>query len=187
MAAAFALTASAAQAAVTVEYDDGQTVDLELSEDGTSLSGSFAADVIGTGGDPSFTASYTFFVPGSGNVSIAAISILTSQQSNIDFYSSYLDGVIPFTVTNGVVDQLAISLQTISAGFHTFQLNGNLNAPSGEGTGSLGGSVSFALAPGGVPEPATWGLFILGFGAIGAGLRRRSGAVRVSKANLNFA
>ena len=38
-----------------------------------------------------------------------------------------------------------------------------------------------------VPEPATWALFILGFGVIGATLRRRSGAVRVSKAQLHFA
>jgi hypothetical protein len=187
MAGAFALAgASAAQAAVTVDYDDGQFVDLELAASGTSYSGSFAADVIGTGGDPTFTASFSFFVPGSGQVSIAGISILTSEQSNINFYSAYLDGTLPFFITNGVVDQAVLSMQTISAGSHTFQLNGFLNPPSGEGTGSLGGSVSFALAAA-VPEPATWALFILGFGAIGATLRRRSGAVRVRKAELNFA
>ncbi len=33
--------------------------------------------------------------------------------------------------------------------------------------------LSFALAPGGVPEPATWGLMILGFGLAGGALRRR--------------
>lgn len=38
-----------------------------------------------------------------------------------------------------------------------------------------------------VPEPATWALFILGFGAIGHTMRRRSSKVRVAKASLNFA
>lgn len=38
-----------------------------------------------------------------------------------------------------------------------------------------------------VPEPTTWALFILGFGAIGGAMRRRSGKVRVAKASLNFA
>lgn len=38
-----------------------------------------------------------------------------------------------------------------------------------------------------VPEPTTWALFILGFGMIGAALRRRSRAVRDIKAKLNFA
>lgn len=186
-AAAFAVSAaSAAHAAVTVEYDDGQAIDLETSADGLNYSGSFAADVIGNGGDPTFTATFSFVVPGSGMVSIAGISIQTSEQSNIDFYSAYLDGTIPFFITNGTVDTIALTMQQISAGTHTFQLNGRLNPPSGLGAGSLGGSVSFALA-GAVPEPTTWALFILGFGAVGGALRRRSSAVRVSKAKLNFA
>lgn len=37
------------------------------------------------------------------------------------------------------------------------------------------------VAPG-VPEPATWGLMILGFGAVGAGMRRRSAKVRYAAA-----
>lgn len=184
IAAATALAAAgAAQAAVVVEYDQGQTIDLDATGDGLTYSGSFAADVIGSGGDPAFTASFSFTVPEDGEVSIAGISIRTSARSNIDFSSGYLDGTIPFLVTNGVIDQLALSMTGVSAGFHTIQLNGNLNAPSGEGVGSIGGSLSFAL----VPEPATWALFIMGFGTVGAALRRRTGAVRVTKAKLTFA
>ena len=43
------------------------------------------------------------------------------------------------------------------------------------------GSIAFDISTGlgaGVPEPATWGMLILGFGAIGAGLRRRTTKVR---------
>ena len=51
---------------------------------------------------------------------------------------------------------------------------------------SLGGYVdNITLAS--VPEPATWALFILGFGAIGSTLRRRNASVRVARASLNFA
>lgn len=44
--------------------------------------------------------------------------------------------------------------------------------------GQTGGSArdyqgSFSLSSGGVPEPATWGLMILGFGAVGGMMRRR--------------
>jgi len=46
----------------------------------------------------------------------------------------------------------------------------------------------FAItAPTAVPEPATWAMFILGFGALGFGLRRRNAQVTASKAKLNFA
>lgn len=51
---------------------------------------------------------------------------------------------------------------------------------------SLGGYIdNITLAA--VPEPTTWALFILGFGAIGYAMRRRSSKVRVAKASLNFA
>lgn len=33
--------------------------------------------------------------------------------------------------------------------------------------------LSFAVAPGAVPEPASWAMMIVGFGVVGAGLRRR--------------
>lgn len=38
-----------------------------------------------------------------------------------------------------------------------------------------------------VPEPTTWALLILGFGAVGHTMRRRSSQVRVAKASLKFA
>lgn len=38
-----------------------------------------------------------------------------------------------------------------------------------------------------VPEPGTWALLILGFGAVGHSMRRRSQTVRVAKARLHFA
>lgn len=37
-----------------------------------------------------------------------------------------------------------------------------------------------------IPEPSTWALFILGFGALGFAMRRRSGEIRAAKAKLHF-
>ena len=39
-------------------------------------------------------------------------------------------------------------------------------------------NVTALNAPGAVPEPATWAMMMLGFGAMGASLRRRRDTVR---------
>ena len=36
------------------------------------------------------------------------------------------------------------------------------------------------VIPGGVPEPATWAMLILGMGIVGAAMRKRQAAVRYS-------
>lgn len=45
----------------------------------------------------------------------------------------------------------------------------------------------FSYSATAVPEPATWAMFILGFGALGLGLRRRNAEVSANKARLLFA
>lgn len=46
------------------------------------------------------------------------------------------------------------------------------------------GEPNAVIAP--VPEPATWLMLILGFGAVGAGMRRRSGDAKASRVQLTF-
>lgn len=88
---------------------------------------------------------------------------------------------------------------TATVGNTTYVLNGfgwdrsradnvsRFQAVSGGDPFDYTGQFSFTATTAAVPEPATWALFILGFGAIGATLRRRSSAVRVSKTKLRFA
>lgn len=45
----------------------------------------------------------------------------------------------------------------------------------------------FSYSAAAVPEPATWAMFILGFGALGFGMRRRNAAVTATKARMTFA
>jgi hypothetical protein len=61
----------------------------------------------------------------------------------------------------------------------TLQINVGNNGEYTYDTTGLRGSISSA----GVPEPATWALMILGFGAVGGAMRRRQGV----KANVRFA
>jgi hypothetical protein len=65
---------------------------------------------------------------------------------------------------------------------------GNINtspvgaAYTGYSVADMRYSATFAATPGGVPEPATWAMLMLGFGGIGFGLRR---AHRRSEAKFN--
>lgn len=103
----------------------------------------------------------------------------------VAFTGGSISGGGTFTTTttaNGAsiqIDRLGLAM-----GPQTLTINGNLTrAPGGNSFAQIGGQLTLT---GAIPEPATWALFILGFGAIGGALRRRSSAVRVNKAKLNF-
>jgi hypothetical protein len=53
----------------------------------------------------------------------------------------------------------------LTAGIHTIYVNGNLAA-----NGSYVGNINVTTS---VPEPGTWAMLLLGFGAVGFALRRR--------------
>lgn len=182
-AAALAAVAAPAQAA-TVVYPGGQTVGL-IERDGI-FSGAFEANVITDAmSNPAFLAEFFFTTPTSGTAAASVISIALNAASNINFTSFSINGM-PGTVTNGVVDLGVIENLFVPGGLNTLSIGGNLNPPSGQGNAGFGGNVTFAAAAA-VPEPTTWALFILGFGAVGYGLRRRNASVNTAKAKLNFA
>lgn len=54
------------------------------------------------------------------------------------------------------------------------QLTGNYSLLNANGGAIATGSATVVFAAAGVPEPATWAMMIMGFGFIGASLRRRS-------------
>jgi len=57
---------------------------------------------------------------------------------------------------------------TLTAGTYTIYLSGT--APT---QNTIGSSIRFSSANAAVPEPASWGLMLLGFGMVGIGLRSR--------------
>ncbi len=71
---------------------------------------------------------------------------------------------------------LSLELTSVLPSLNAFG-GDSLNDFSGVSTGSFAADISGGGGGGGVPEPATWTMLLVGFGAIGASLRRRSLAV----------
>ncbi|WP_068875471.1 MULTISPECIES: PEPxxWA-CTERM sorting domain-containing protein [unclassified Phenylobacterium] len=100
--------------------------------------------------------------------------------SNSTFRFTSLDGLTTFAEVavadpnqRGVGAQ-AFRLPSITTRYLTLEILGCNPTPSGTLRGGCGlQEIAFAEAPAGVPEPATWAMMILGFGAAGTVLRRR--------------
>lgn len=116
----------------------------------------------------SFDDSFTFTIPqngtGSGSLSTSFSSAL-NQLTVTDLIINGTSYAVPFTgngqsVTLGGIPIVSGVLNTIRViGFTT-----------GDG-GSYSGTATFTAAP--IPEPATWGMMIAGFGALGFAMRRQ--------------
>lgn len=112
------------------------------------------------------------------NASLANGSLITvslNGGNNIDFTcrtcSVTLDGT-PFSyqsLLGGTLDVFSLAPTLLGIGNHTLSVTGNITAGP---TASYSGTVNFLTAP--VPEPSTWAMMLLGFGATGLMMRRRN-------------
>ena len=164
-ATAFALS-SAAGAVVTV--DSSTTV---VSGPNTVANTTTIGFTEASLGSPTFLETVVFTNTLAGLYSVT----LTTSSPDIDFTSAFLAGL------GGPYDLIEIDDDgtnefwrlanpvTLGASTYTLNINGN-NA----GAGSLGGSITIRQA---VPEPATWAMMLLGFGAVGFAMRRRRAPV----------
>jgi len=116
---------------------------------------------------PTFTENVVFTNTLAGLYSIT----LTTSSPAVDFTSAILSGLGgPYNLVEIDDDgtnefwRLANPV-TLGASQYTLAINGN-----NSGAGSLGGSITIRSA---VPEPATWAMMLLGFGAVGFAMRRR--------------
>ena len=123
---------------------------------------------------PSFTETLTFTTATAGTVSISLNTSTTDATNDTDFTSVMLTGTglgagiaIPQTSDDPLE---ARGLAGLGLGIGTFTLT--IQGTPGTQSGSFGGSVAFA-AQSAVPEPATWGMMLLGFGAVGFSMRRK--------------
>ncbi len=121
----------------------------------------------GVGGRDSFTDTFSFNLP-TGRV---GSSVTSSDTTNALVFSGFT-----FNGVNGMIGPTPAGLPSggITAQFVTSGGQQELVIKgSGGPAASFGGTVNFAPIPGGVPEPASWALMIIGFGSAGAMLRRR--------------
>lgn len=196
IAGALATVAIPATAATTVTYgptNPGTVVGaVTLTPAGPgAVAAPISFDVSGTG---QFSATFSFFNPFSSARANASASfnfdpdLLVFTRADFSGTNASMS-----TVGNasGLGSSVQVDLSDLSGGLKYLNIFGTLNPnftpDGGNDFARIGGSIALTQLPGAVPEPATWALFILGFGAIGGMLRRRNGAVRVSKAKLHFA
>lgn len=123
------------------------------------------------GSNAHFFDTYTFNVPHDGEISIDITStyLLGNTATNVNFVPNYVtfNGAVIPIITTGVDELRRIVSAPVVTGLQTIIVHG-----ASQVNGAYSGIISFA----GVPEPATWGLMILGFGSVGAAMRRRRSA-----------
>ena len=163
--AALAFGSTAANAAVTLAIDSPG-----LNTGGSSA---FAGKVTGTGSAATFTDDFIFTLTFAELVDGHVDTLLINgSQLDIDFTSIYIDTVAnAFTQTGFYPSTETWQLvpgATLAAGTHHLFINGGYNTPVGQNP-TYSGTLNITA----VPEPATWGLMLLGFGAIGFAMRRR--------------
>ena len=98
---------------------------------------------------------------------------LDTSSTGIDFTSAVLTGPggpydLDENFDNGIVEFWSLSSLFLEAGQYTLTIMGDNRS-----TGSLGGTVTINA----VPEPGTWAMMLLGFGAAGYAMRRRRAPV----------
>jgi hypothetical protein len=121
-------------------------------------------------GGGSFTDVFTFTFPSAGKASISINSSITGPLTNVNFLNKGVtfNGTALTVVSKGAVELLQLINQPVAAGLQTLTIKG-----SAQKLGSYTGTINFAS----VPEPATWAMMILGLGAVGYSMRRRTAKV----------
>jgi len=112
---------------------------------------------------------FTNTLAGSYSISLTSAAV---GSNDADFDAVYLTGgsivgQLNIPESLGSTDALEIFGLLdfgLGAGTYTLHLEG-----TSSGQGAFGGNVAFTA----VPEPATWGMMLLGFGAVGLAMRRR--------------
>lgn len=177
--------AQPASAAVVIYHaaNPGGAVTLTPAGPGAVSSG-IGFDVLGAG---AFTATFTFTNPFTPAAAQGSASF-NFDPDVITFTSGvFSGGTSSFVVTPGPTGTaIQVDLASMSPGAHTLTLMGTLTpGVRGNSFARIGGSITLTDAA--VPEPATWAMFILGFGAVGSFMRRRNAMVRNTRASLTFA
>jgi hypothetical protein len=141
----------------------------------TGPSGTFGDDqVVCSGGAAApctFTRAFNFITPAGFNLASADIASVANANplTNIDFSSVTLNGVTFNTVLTGMQEfRNHLNQAIISGANNTLLVSGTTG-----GNAAFSGNLSFA-ATSAVPEPTTWAMMLVGFGAVGYSMRRKS-------------
>jgi hypothetical protein len=162
---ALALTPVAANAATTTTLGTFPPASPFFFTTSATPTFSSVTAIFGSAESGAFDDIFTFTLPLDG---LGSGSVSTSFSGPGNFLQ--ITGVIINGVSESVTAAaLGISGVPITANvLNTIEIIGTAT-----GTGTFSGTATFTAATA-VPEPATWATFLLGFGFLGLGLRRRS-------------
>ena len=110
----------------------------------------------------------TFGAITAAGFNIASLSITSTQvspETALDFVSVMFNGQEFNTVSTGVFENRNLGPVPLLAS-NTLRVEGVAGSNA-----SYSGTIVFAAAPA-VPEPGTWAMMLVGFGAVGYGMRR---------------
>jgi hypothetical protein len=128
----------------------------------TGVLGNDQVDVVGE-----FTDHFSLDFGEAGIFSLSLTEVAAEAANNLEFLDVTVNGVPAalYSAPGGEPDNAGLVGLAI-AGIANITVHGTSN-----GNGVYSGTYSFA--PGAVPEPATWAMMLIGFGAIGHAMRRR--------------
>lgn len=164
LAAAFAATMLAGSVASAAPMITFTAPEVDGSFTGMFGNSGIEGDAMGA-----FSDTYTFNLPtGLASWTITSTFNNVAPTNNIDFTSVQFNGVNFNIGATGDNEYRFLNNQLTAGGSQTLTVNG----VSG-GNGTYSGALAFSLIPGGggVPEPASWALMLVGFGGVGALLR----------------
>jgi hypothetical protein len=170
---AAALTiASAANATLIISTPTSVTV----SGPSTTNNIDYTFGYSGSGTDSPFTETVSWMndLGGLYGISLTTIASAVDGPTDVDITGTAVTGtgiqtpisLLPDPFNNDLVEYYSLSGLELGAGTYTLTIDGTRG-----NTGSFGGNVAFQADT--APEPATWAMMLLGFGAIGWRLRRR--------------
>ena len=115
----------------------------------------------------------TFTTDVNGQLNILLGTTATDATNDTDFSNVFLTGtgiLAPVSIAQILGDPNETrALNNFAVGAGTFTLN--IQGTPGTQNGAFGGNVAF-VSTSAVPEPTTWAMMLVGFGAVGYSMRR---------------
>jgi hypothetical protein len=138
---------------------------------------------------------FTNTLAGLYGITLGTSSAVAGGPNDVDITSALLSGTgiaaplaLETRFNNDAEENYGLSNLALGAGTFRLDIAGTRSGAPAVGGTSFGGSFAFqAQNQPAIPEPATWGMMLLGFGAIGAMMRRKKAAAGKSRVRYNFA
>ena len=181
---ATALTAaSAANATLILTTPNSVTVSGPSTTDNVNYT--FGYSDSGTNSPFTEQVSWMNDLTGVYGITLSTIATRVNGPTDVDIKAAFVTGtgiltpinLLASPLNNDLIENYYLAGLPLGAGTYTLTIQGTRGR-----SGSFGGNVAFEADAPHVPEPATWAMMLLGFGAVGWQLRRRRSRLALAHA-----